>query len=180
MCKKCSNFAIQVEFSHMSDNNYRKLGVAPRFHEILSTGFYGKRSYIRNEFSIHRIDNMVCAVPAAFTSCTHTLHDSTDSSYHCHRRMDIFSDGTILGSRSSCSSNRRIRGLLDTIACSSMRRIHVVICAARLRSVPAHRHNQGCRKIEELCPGGCGVMMDDVLAGTYALIIVYILKLIIF
>ena len=24
----------------MSDNNYRKLGVAPRFHEILSTGFY--------------------------------------------------------------------------------------------------------------------------------------------
>ncbi|WP_302063055.1 phosphatidylglycerophosphatase A, partial [uncultured Duncaniella sp.] len=38
----------------------------------------------------------------------------------------------------------------------------------------------GCRKIEELCPGGCGVMMDDVLAGTYALIIVYILKLIIF
>ncbi|WP_354003854.1 phosphatidylglycerophosphatase A [uncultured Duncaniella sp.] len=34
--------------------------------------------------------------------------------------------------------------------------------------------------MEELCPGGCGVMMDDVLAGTYALIIVYILKLIIF
>ncbi len=24
----------------MSDNNYRKLGVAPRFHEIFSTGLY--------------------------------------------------------------------------------------------------------------------------------------------
>ena len=24
----------------MSDNNYKKLGVAPRFHEILSTGLY--------------------------------------------------------------------------------------------------------------------------------------------
>ena len=24
----------------MSDNNYKKLGVAPRFHEVLSTGLY--------------------------------------------------------------------------------------------------------------------------------------------
>lgn len=35
----------------------------------------------------------------------------------------------------------------------------------------------GCRRIEQVCPGGWGVMMDDVLAGSYALIIVYILKL---
>ena len=35
----------------------------------------------------------------------------------------------------------------------------------------------GCRRIEQVCPGGWGVMMDDVLAGTYALIIVYVLKL---
>ncbi len=27
----------------MSDNNYRKLGVAPRFHEVLSTGLYTGR-----------------------------------------------------------------------------------------------------------------------------------------
>ena len=147
MCKKCSNFAIQVEFSHMSDNNYRKTwGRTPLSRDSIYRLLYRASSRSpRHLCSIHRIDNMVCAVPAAFTSCTHTLHDSTDSSYHCHRRMDIFSDGTILGSRSSCSSNRRIRGLLDTIACSSMRRIHVVICAARLRSVPAHRHNQAIR-----------------------------------
>ncbi|WP_370272229.1 phosphatidylglycerophosphatase A [uncultured Muribaculum sp.] len=31
-----------------------------------------------------------------------------------------------------------------------------------------------------MCPGGWGVMMDDVLAGSYALVIVYVLKLIIF
>ena len=35
----------------------------------------------------------------------------------------------------------------------------------------------GCRKIEEICPGGYGVMFDDVLAGTYALIIVGVIKL---
>jgi phosphatidylglycerophosphatase A len=37
----------------------------------------------------------------------------------------------------------------------------------------------GCRKIEEICPGGYGVMFDDVLAGIYALIIVLITKIII-
>lgn len=35
----------------------------------------------------------------------------------------------------------------------------------------------GCRKIEEICPGGYGVMFDDVLAGTYALTIVWVVKL---
>lgn len=30
----------------------------------------------------------------------------------------------------------------------------------------------GCRKIEGLVPGGWGVMLDDVLAGFYALVIV--------
>jgi phosphatidylglycerophosphatase A len=38
----------------------------------------------------------------------------------------------------------------------------------------------GCRKIEEICPGGYGVMFDDVLAGFYALIIVLIIRLIAF
>lgn len=36
----------------------------------------------------------------------------------------------------------------------------------------------GCRTIEEKFPGGYGVMFDDVLAGTYALIIVLIIKII--
>ena len=34
----------------------------------------------------------------------------------------------------------------------------------------------GCRKVEEKFPGGWGVMLDDVLAGTYALIIVLIIE----
>lgn len=37
-----------------------------------------------------------------------------------------------------------------------------------------------CRKIEQVCPGGWGVMMDDVLAGTYAMIVCIIVKLIAF
>ena len=35
----------------------------------------------------------------------------------------------------------------------------------------------GCRKVEEICPGGYGVMFDDVLAGTYALIVLWLVKL---
>ena len=35
----------------------------------------------------------------------------------------------------------------------------------------------GCRKVEEVCPGGWGVMLDDVLAGFYALVIVWVIKL---
>ena len=35
----------------------------------------------------------------------------------------------------------------------------------------------GCRKVEEMCPGGWGVMLDDVLAGFYALVIVWVIKL---
>ena len=34
----------------------------------------------------------------------------------------------------------------------------------------------GCRKIEQIMPGGWGVMFDDVLAGTYALIILFVIK----
>ncbi|MDO4756064.1 MAG: phosphatidylglycerophosphatase A [Parabacteroides sp.] len=34
----------------------------------------------------------------------------------------------------------------------------------------------GCRAIERKCPGGYGVMFDDVLAGTYALIILLIIR----
>ena len=37
----------------------------------------------------------------------------------------------------------------------------------------------GCRAIDEKCPGGWGVMLDDVLAGFYALILTYCLKTII-
>ena len=34
----------------------------------------------------------------------------------------------------------------------------------------------GCRAIDEKCPGGWGVMLDDVLAGFYALILTFCLK----
>lgn len=38
----------------------------------------------------------------------------------------------------------------------------------------------GCRKIEQVCPGGWGVMMDDVLAGFYAMLICMAVKAIFF
>ncbi len=34
----------------------------------------------------------------------------------------------------------------------------------------------GCRKVEQIIPGGWGVMLDDILAGSYALIIVIAIK----
>ncbi len=34
----------------------------------------------------------------------------------------------------------------------------------------------GCRRVEKAFPGGWGVMLDDVLAGIYALLIVLIVK----
>lgn len=38
----------------------------------------------------------------------------------------------------------------------------------------------GCRKVEEKIHGGWGVMLDDVAAGTYALIILWLLKILVF
>lgn len=38
----------------------------------------------------------------------------------------------------------------------------------------------GCRKVEEKIHGGWGVMLDDVAAGAYALLILWLLKLLIF
>lgn len=38
----------------------------------------------------------------------------------------------------------------------------------------------GCRKVEEKIHGGWGVMLDDVAAGAYALIILWILKITVF
>lgn len=37
----------------------------------------------------------------------------------------------------------------------------------------------GCRVIDEKCPGGWGVMLDDVLAGSYALILTFCFKVIV-
>lgn len=34
----------------------------------------------------------------------------------------------------------------------------------------------GCRAVERVCPGGWGVMLDDVLAGSYALVVLLVIK----
>lgn len=38
----------------------------------------------------------------------------------------------------------------------------------------------GCRKVEQIMPGGWGVMFDDILAGSYALIIILAIKYLLF
>ena len=38
----------------------------------------------------------------------------------------------------------------------------------------------GCRKIEEIMPGGWGVMFDDILAAIYALVILLVVKGVVF
>ncbi len=184
MCKKCSNFAIQVEFSHMSDNNYRKLGVAPRFHKILSTGFYtgllpgAPGTYAAFTALIIWYVLYLLLSPLALTLSTIALIVVTTvtgawTSSVMERYWGPDPRAVVIDEYVGCWIP------LLVAPCGEYTWLFALLGFGLFRLIDITKP-LGCRKIEELCPGGWGVMMDDVLAGTYALIIVYILKLIIF
>ncbi|MCM1050813.1 MAG: phosphatidylglycerophosphatase A [Paenibacillus sp.] len=165
----------------MSDNNFKKLGIAPRFHEILSTGLYtgllpgAPGTYAAFVALVIWYLLYLVLSPPALTLTTLALIVVT----------------TVVGAWTSSVMERywgpdpRAVVIDEYVGCwipllvapaGEYTWIFALAGFALFRIIDITKP-LGCRRIEQVCPGGWGVMMDDVLAGSYALIIVYILKL---
>lgn len=167
----------------MSDNNYRKLGVAPRFHEMLSTGFY---------------TGLLPGAPgtyAAFTALViwYLLYLWLSPVALTVVTLALIAGVTVLGAWTSTvmehywGPDPRAVVIDEYVGCwipllvapaGDLTWLFALLGFGLFRLIDITKP-LGCRRIEQVCPGGWGVMMDDVLAGTYALVIVYILRLLI-
>ncbi|MDE5752104.1 MAG: phosphatidylglycerophosphatase A [Duncaniella sp.] len=164
----------------MSDNNYKKLGVAPRFHEVISTGFY---------------TGLLPGAPgtyAAFTALLiwYVLYLFLSPVWLTVVTLVLIVATTVAGAWTSTVMEKywgpdpRAVVIDEYVGCwipllvapaGEYTWIFALLGFGLFRVIDIFKP-LGCRKIEEICPGGWGVMMDDVLAGTYALVIVLALK----
>lgn len=168
----------------MSDNNYKKLGVAPRFHEILSTGFYtGLMPWAPGTFAgfvglLIWYALYLCIAPATLFWVTLTMivvvtiagawtSNVMEKYWGPDPRHVVIDEyvGTWIP--------------LLLAPCGQYTWILALVGFAGFRLIDIFKP-LGCRKVEQIFPGGWGVMLDDVLAGTYSLIIVAILRFSIF
>ncbi len=164
----------------MSDNNYHKLGVAPRFHEILSTGCY---------------TGLVPFAPgtvAAFTGLLlwYVLYIFLPPLWVTIVTAFLIVSVTVIGAWTSDVMERywgpdpRCVVIDEYVGCwipllvapsGQWTWLMALLGFALFRLIDIFKP-LGCRKVEERFPGGWGVMLDDVLAGTYALLIVLAVK----
>ncbi len=168
----------------MSDNNYKKLGVAPRFHEVLSTGLY---------------TGLVPFAPgtvAAFTGLLlwYALYLFLPPLWVTIVTFSLIITVTIVGAWTSdimenyWGPDPRAVVIDEYVGCwipllvapcatasSDWTWLMALLGFGLFRLIDIFKP-LGCRAVEKKFPGGWGVMLDDVLAGFYALIIVLLVK----
>lgn len=164
----------------MSDNNYKKLGVAPRFHEVLSTGLY---------------TGLIPGAPgtyAAFTALLlwYVMYLFLPAMWLTVVTALLIVVVTVVGAWTSTEMEKywgpdpRAVVIDEYVGCWIP--LLVAPCGkwtwlmglagfALFRIIDITKP-LGCRAIEKKFPAGWGVMMDDVLAGFYALIILLVIK----
>ncbi len=168
----------------MSNNNFKKLGVAPRFHEVLSTGLY---------------TGLVPFAPgtvAAFTGLLlwYVLYLFMSPLWVTVVTLALIVVVTIVGAWTSnvmeryWGSDPRAVVIDEYVGCwipllvapsatdaGDYTWLMALLGFGLFRLIDIFKP-LGCRAVEQKFPGGWGVMLDDVLAGFYALIIVLIVK----
>lgn len=168
----------------MSDNNYKKLGVAPRFHEVLSTGLY---------------TGLVPVAPGTAAALValvlwYGLYLVLSPAILFWTTITLIIVVTIVGVWTSnvmeqyWGPDPRAVVIDEYVGtwipllvapCGKYTWLLAIIGFISFRIIDIFKPF-GCRKIERVMPGGWGVMFDDVLAGLYALIIVILVKIVIF
>ena len=167
----------------MSDNNYKKLGVAPRFHEVLSTGLY---------------TGLVPFAPA-LSQLSQVFFSGMRSIFFAPLWVTIVTflliiTVTIVGAWTSdimenyWGPDPRAVVIDEYVGCwipllvapcatasSDWTWLMALLGFGLFRLIDIFKP-LGCRAVEKKFPGGWGVMLDDVLAGFYALIIVLLVK----
>lgn len=168
----------------MSENNYKKLGIAPRFHEVISTGLY---------------TGLIPFAPgtaAAFVALViwYILFLILSPTLLFWTTVGLIIVVTIIGVWTSNVMEKYwgpdpravvIDEYVGTwipllvAPCGVHTWIFAIIGFALFRIIDIIKP-LGCRKIEEIMPGGWGVMFDDILAGIYALFILLVIKSLVF
>lgn len=164
----------------MSDNNYRKLGVAPRFHEVLSTGLYtGLLPGAPGTYAaftalliwyllywllppvaltvVTALLIVVVTVVGAWTSEVMERYWGPDPRAVV---IDEYVGTWIPCLVAPCGAPHE--GWTWVLAFAGFGLFRLIDIFKPL----------GCRRVEQVCPGGWGVMLDDVLAGFYAMVII--------
>lgn len=164
----------------MSDNNYKKLGVAPRFHEVLSTGLY---------------TGLIPFAPgtaAAFTGLLlwYVLYIFLPPLWVTIVTASLIVIVTVVGAWTSDVMEKywgpdpRAVVIDEYVGCwipllvapcGKWTWLMALLGFAMFRLIDIFKP-LGCRRVEKAFPGGWGVMLDDVLAGIYALLVVLIVK----
>ena len=168
----------------MSDNNYKKLGVAPRFHEILSTGLYtgllpgAPGTYAAFVALAIWYALYLVLSPLALTLVTLALIVSVTvvgawTSSVMERYWGPDPRAVVIDEYVGCWIP------LLVAPCGEYTWIFALLGFGLFRLIDITKP-LGCRKTKRYVPAAGALMMDDVLAGSYALVIVYVLKLIIF
>ena len=167
----------------MSNNNYHKIGNAPLFHVILSTGLFTGFTPIA--------PGTAGALVALGIWYALYLHLSTTVLLWTTACMILLT--TIVGVWTSnimekywgkdpraVNIDEFVGTWIPLLAapCEHHTWILAIFGFAMFRIIDIYKP-LGCRTIDEKCPGGWGVMLDDVLAGLYALILTFCLKQII-
>lgn len=168
----------------MSDNNYKKLGVAPRFHEILSTGLYtgllpgAPGTYAAFAALLIWYLLYISLSPLALTITTAALivavtvvgawtSEVMEKYWGPDPRAVVIDE--YVGTWIPCliapcaAPHQDWTWLMAFLGFAFFRVIDIT-------------KPLGCRKIEQVCPGGWGVMLDDVLAGFYSLLLIAAIK----
>ena len=167
----------------MSNNNYHKIGEAPLFHVLISTGM--------GSGFVPVAPGTVGAVVALVIWYVLYLNLSLDVLFWATLGLILFT--TIVGVWTSnvmegyWGKDPRAVNIDEFVGtwipmlvapCGEKTWILALFGFAMFRLIDIFKP-LGCRYIDEKCPGGWGVMLDDVLAGFYALILTLLLKIII-
>lgn len=171
---------MHTRLTNMSDNNYKKLGVAPRFHEILSTGLYTG------------LIPLAPGTAAAFVALLiwYGLYLVLSPLALFWTTIGLIIVVTVIGVWSSTimehywGTDPRAVVIDEYVGtwipllvapCGKYTWLLAFIGFTLFRIIDIFKP-LGCKKIEQIMPGGWGIMFDDILAGGYALIIVISLK----
>lgn len=164
----------------MSNNNNHPLGEAPWFHVILSTGMFTGFIPIAPG----------TAGALAALGIWYALYFYLSTSVLFWVTVSLILLTTIVGVWTSNVMERywgkdprsvNIDEFVGTwipllvVPCEHYTWILAIFGFAMFRIIDIYKP-LGCRTIDEKCPGGWGVMLDDVLAGFYALILTFCLK----
>lgn len=164
----------------MSNNNYKKIGNAPLFHVVISTGL--GTGFVP----------LAPGTAGAFLALVvwYCLYLYLSASYLLCTTIALILLTTIIGIWTSnvmekyWGKDPRAVNIDEFVGtwipllvapCGQYTWILALIAFASFRLIDIFKP-LGCRWIDENIPGGLGVMLDDVLAGVYALIITFLLK----